>query len=168
MAIRLPKVTVATATYANETGTSSVGGGIPLTFNLPQDIDNVLVKFSASVAGAGVSAQLQTTDDGGVTWYGNARTSIVSNAVGDNVQWLSVPVNGFGIGTSSIVAVGSVVAVGGIGSAQPSTLSSGEVTGLPILGQYGRVITQITGNVTSATSNSVTVQVQTNSQSATA
>lgn len=168
MAIRLPLVTVATSQRDTETGTSSVGGGIPLTFMLPQDTDNIVVKFTASMAGAGVSAQLQTTDDGGLTWFGIARTSIVSNAVGDNAQWLTAPVISNGVGSSSIVATGSVIGGGGIGSAQPSTLASGDITGMPVLSQFGRVIVQITGNVTAAASNSIMTQVKVNSQSATA
>lgn len=168
MSIRLPLMTIASSQRDTETGTSSVGGGIPLTFTIPQDADNIVVKLTASMVGAGISAQLQTTDDGGTTWFGIARTSIVSNAVGDNAQWISAAVTGSGVGSSSIVATGSVIGGVGIGSAQPSTLASGDVTGMPVLSQLGRVIVQITGNVTAAASNSILTQVKVNSQSATA
>lgn len=164
MGIRIPLYTVISQTNNDELGAGSVGGGVIVgPFNLPQDIDNVVVKMTASIVGAGVSAQLQTTDDGGTTWFGVARTSIVSNAIGDNAQWLSVPVSGSGVGTGSIVATGSVIAGVGIGSAQPSTLSSGDVSGLPILSQRGRVIIQIVGNASTA---SITTQVKVNSQAA--
>lgn len=165
MSIRLPLQTVLSSTNNDEVGAGSVGGGVPILFTIPQDTDNIVVKFTASVVGGGVSAQVQTTDDGGNTWFGLGRTSIISAASGDNAQWLSIPVAGFGVGTSSIVATGSVIGGGGIGSAQPSTLSSGDITGLPVLSQQGRIIIQIVGNLTSS---SILTQVKVNSQSATA
>lgn len=161
MAIRFPLVTVLSKVNDNEVGAASVGGFIPIAFNIPQDTDNITLKLTASVVGGGVSAQLQTTDDGGTTWYGLARTSVISNANGDNVEWLSVPVLGFSQRTSSVVAVGSVVAVTGTGSAQPSLLASRMSSGLPVLSTQGRVILQIVGNLTSS---SILTQVKVNSQ----
>lgn len=169
MALRQPLYTVISSDNSTEVGAGSIGGGVVVgPFNLPQDTDNVVVKFSASVSGAGVSAQFQTTDDGGSTWFGVGRTSIVSNAVGDNVQWLSVPVISSGTNSSSVVAVGSVVSGGSIGSAQPSTLASGEVSGMPLLSQTARVVLQITGSINAAASNSLITQVKVNNQDATA
>lgn len=166
MAIRIPLTVAATKDFANEVGAGSVGGGVPFTFTIPQDTDNVVVKLSASVVGGGVSAQLQTTDDGGTTWYGLGRTSVVSNAVGDNAEWMAFAVTGNQPSSSSIVAVGSVVATGAIGSAQPSTLASKDISGLPILSQQARILLQITGNLTANALSRVEVKV--NSQSATA
>lgn len=168
MAIRLPLKTVLSSDNSTETGAASVGGGVPILFTIPQDTDNIMLKLTASVSGAGVSAQVQTTDDGGTTWFSNGRTSIVSNAVGDNAQWLSISTLGQGIGSSSVVATGSVIAGTGIGSAQPSLVGSGEMTGMPILSQQARVLLQITGNVTVAASNSIVTQIKVNSQSASA
>lgn len=168
MAIRLPLQTIISSDNSAEVGAGSVGGGVIVgPFLIPQDTDNIVVKFSASLVG-GISAQFQTTDDGGLTWFGVARTSVVSNAVGDNVQWMSIPVISSGTNSSSVVATGSVISGGGIGSAQPSTLASGEVTGLPILSPTARIILQITGNITSAASNSLVTQVKVNNQDATA
>lgn len=166
MSIRLPLQALVQDLRPTETGTSSVGGTINIPVTLPQDTDNVVVKLVASVAGAGVSAQLQTTDDGGTTWYGIGRTSVVSNAVGDNAQWISATVIGTGLASSSLVAVGSVVAGNGIGSAQPSTLSSGDLSGMPILSPTARVALQIMGNITAAASNIITTTVSANSQGA--
>lgn len=168
MAIRLPLKTVLSSDNSTELGAGSVGGGVAIPFVILQDTDNIVLKLTASVAGGGVSAQVQTTDDGGTTWYSNGRTSIVSNAVGDNVQWLSISTLGQGIGSSSVVAVGSVIAGTGIGTAQPSLVGAGEMTGLPILSQQGRVLIQITGNLTSAASNQILTEIKINSQSATA
>lgn len=168
MAIRLPLYTVISSDNSTELGAGSVGGGVIIgPFNVPQDTDNIVLKLTASVTGA-VSAQLQTTDDGGTTWYGLGRTSIVSNAAGDNVEWLSISVTGTQPSSSSIVATGSVVSTGAIGSAQPSTLASRDISGLPVLSPTARVILQITGNLTSSVSNQIVTQVKVNSQSATA
>lgn len=168
MSIRLPLQTVLSSDNSTELGAGSVGGGVPISFTIPQDTDNIVLKMTASVSGGGISAQIQTTDDGGITWFGLGRTSIVSNATGDNVQWLSISTLGQGIGSSSVVAVGSVIAGTGIGSAQPSLLGSGEMSGLPILSQQARVILQISGSINSAASNSIVTQIKVNSQSATA
>lgn len=166
MSIRLPLQVVFSGTNNDEVGAGSVGGFIVAgTFNLPQDTDNVTLKMTASTVGGAVSAMLQTTDDGGTTWFGVGRTSVVSNAAGDNAQWLSVPVTGAGISTSSIVSTGSVQGGFAIGSAQPSVLSSRYMSGMPIMSQQARVILQLVGNLTSA---SILTQVKVNQQSGTA
>lgn len=174
MAIRLPLTTVATFSDANEVGAGSVSGGVPHTFVLPQDTDNIVVKFSASLVG-GASALLQTTDDGGTTWYDLARTSIVSNTPAGFEEWLSVPVVGHGnrtfVGSGVIGSVGggtSASALGTIGNAAASALGAKQQTGLPVLSQQARVFIILTGNVTSAAANLLTTDVKVNSQSATA
>lgn len=162
MAIRLPLTTVLSSNNNDEVGAGSVNGVVSIPFTLPIDMDNLVVKMSATMAGGGVSAQLQTTDDGGTTWFGVARTSIVSAATGDAVQWLSVPVSGFGVRSASIVSTGSIVAGGNIGNSAPSTLSfGGGYTGLPILSQQARIVLQLQAGVTSS---SILTQVKVNSQ----
>lgn len=170
MSIRLPLQTV--LDYNNTTeqgaGPSSTAGGVAKTFTLPQDCDNVVVKFTASVLAGGARAVLQTTDDGGTTWYDVASTSIVSNATNTNAEWLSAPVVGLGVLTvpTSVVATGSVV--GGytttIGSAAASVLAQKTYSGLPILSQGGRVFIRYTAAVTSVINERV--KVMTNSQTA--
>lgn len=174
MSIRIPLKTVETFTDSNDTGTGSVAGGIPHLFTLPQDCDNVVVKMTASVAGAGVSAVFQTTDDGGTTYYDVARTSIVSNANGTTAQWLNIPISGQGFrsavqGQNSVAGATNVgVILNTTGSAAASSLGQYQASGLPILSQQGRIFIIITGNVTSAAANSVVTKVMVNSQSATA
>ena len=173
MAIRLPLQTVLDINNStvNATGPDSVIGGVAHTFTLPQDTDNVVVKFTASVMSGGASATLQTTDDGGTTWYDVARTSIVSNANATNAEWLSSPVIGIGVKTGvivpSVVAAGSVFSFGSvygaIGRAGASTLGQLEVSGLPILSQQGRIFLRYTAAITSIISERV--QVRVNSQS---
>lgn len=167
MAIRLPLVTVGNFTAtANETGEGSTAGGIAHAFVLPQDTDNVVVKFTASVV-AGYSVTLQTTDDGGTTWYDVARSSIVSNANATTAQWISAPVISAGIGTAVIQTTASVYTAT-IGNAAASSLGAQRMSGLPILSQQARAFVRITGDITDADSNTYVVKVMANSQSATA
>ncbi len=175
MAIRLPLKTVATFSDDNDTGTSSVSGGIPHTFQIPEDTDNVVLKYTASCVGTGLSVVLQTTDDGGTTYYDLAQTSIVSAAGNASAEWLSVPVNGAGVrttcGSGSIPSIGgqAVASINGtIGTAESLTLGQKSVSGLPILSQQMRAQVVIDADVTSAASNSSDITVYVNSQSATA
>ena len=163
MSIRLPLQGVLASTNDNEVGAGSVNGVVAIPFTIPQDTDNVVVKLTATMAGGGVSAQLQTSDDGGTTWFGVARTSIVSAATGDKAEWLSVPVLGYGVRSSSVVSVGSVFAGGTIGNSAPSTLGSGMSSGLPILGPQARIALQLQAGITSS---SILTKVLVNSQSA--
>lgn len=168
MAIRLPLQTVLDVTNT-DLGASSVAGGYAYPFKIPQDADNVVVKFSASVTSGGMSAVFQTSDDGGSTYYDVARTSVVSNsgafnAVGTLAQWLSIPVISSGINPIVIsnAQAGSILG-GTIGTAGASVLGSRQVSGLPILGVQNRVFMIYAGT---ATANSSRVQVMVNSQSA--
>lgn len=162
MAIRLPLRTVLSQNNNDEVGAGSVNGVVAgSAFTLPTDTDNVVVKLKATVAGGGVSAMLQTTDDGGTTWFGVGRTSIVSAATGDNTEWLSVPVAGFGMTSSSVVATGSVIGGTPIGSAKPSVLASKSLTGLPILSPTARIAIQLQAGITSS---SILTEVKVNSQ----
>ncbi len=167
MAIRTPGQVVLDFDDVGQTGTTSVAGGVAKQFLIPQDTDNVVVKFTASVVAGAASATFQTSDDGGTTWYDVARTSVVSNANNTTAQWLSIPVIGSGInpGVISTANVGSILG-GSIGSAAASTLGSRQISGLPILGQSNRIFLIYTAAV-SATSLA-RVQVKVNSQSATA
>lgn len=163
MSIRLPLQGVLDYNDAGQTGATSVAGGVAKTFTIPQDADNIVVKLTASVIAGAVSATLQTTDDGGTTWYDVARTSVVSNANNTTAEWLSVPVIGAGF-SAARPTTGSVLTT--IGSAAASVLASGQFSGLPILSQQGRVFLRYTAAVSST--DLARVQVKVNSQSATA
>lgn len=162
MSIRLPSQVILTAT-TTDLGTSSVAGGLGFPFLIPQDTDNIVVKFQASVITGGMSAVLQTSDDGGTTYYDVARTSIVSSANLATAQWLSVPVISSGVNTK--VTFGGSILTGSIGNAAASTLGSAQVSGLPILGIQNRLFFIYTGGITVS---SVVATVRVNSQSATA
>jgi hypothetical protein len=175
MAIRLPLQTVLDYTCTiTDLGSGSVSGGIAKPFIVPQDTDNIIVKFTPSVVGATVSATLQTSDDGGTTWYDVLRTPTV--ATSENVPlWASAPVAGMGVRSAvltPVIAGGSILQQGSIlqitGGCAASTLAAGTVSGLPILGVNNRIFLIYTGNLTAASKNHTNVQVKVNSQSATA
>lgn len=160
MSVRLPLTTVLDVQDNGNLGAASTAGGIAHQFYIPQDTDEVVVKLTASVAGGGVSAIFQTTDDGGTTWYDVARTSVLSRANGTTADWLSAPV--ISSGTRSKVTFGGSILTATIGSAAASSLGTREVSGMPILSQLGRVFLIYTAAVD--TNTLARVQVKVNSQ----
>lgn len=156
MGIRLPLQTVIRA-VANDTGTASVAGGVPFTFTLPQDTDNVVMKVTASLVGASASATFQTSDDGGTTWYDVVRTPNVTVANNTVAVWATVPTisNGYKVIPGSIVG-------GAVGSAAASVLAANSYSGLPILSPTNRIFVTYTGNIT--TNDGVVVEVKANNQ----
>ncbi len=159
MSIRLPLQGVLDVTNT-DLGAGSVAGGYAYPFKIPQDCDNVVVKFSPSVVTGSMSATLQTSDDGGTTYYDVARTSVLSLA-SQGPQWISAGVISMGMRTA--VTQSASVITAGIGHANASTLGSQQVSGLPILGLQNRVFLILGGG---ATINSGSrVQVMINSQS---
>lgn len=163
MGIRLPLQAVLDVTDSS-TGSTSVLGGVAYPFKLPQDTDNVVLAFSPSVVGAGISATFQTSPDGGTTWYDVARTSIATaSPTGVGPQWISVPTIAQTVTRSSVVATGSVITVNTIGTAAASTLGSAQYSGLPVLGIQNRIfLIQQTGISASQGSR---VQVLVNNES---
>ena len=160
MGVRLPLQTVLDVT-STDLGAASIAGGIALPFKIPQDTDNIVVKLTPSIVTGHAGVILQTTDDGGNTWYDVARTSTISLAV--QPEWISAPVISSGINpiVRSNSTAGSVLG-GTIGNAAASTLASRQVSGMPILGIQNRAFLVIGGG---ATVNSGTrVQVMVNSQ----
>ena len=163
MSIRLPILGVLDVTHTDQGG--SVSGGWAYPFKLPQDTDNVVVKMTPSVTAGGVSVIFQTSDDGGTTYYDVARTSVASaNALGKAPQFLSIPTISNGMATGVTYALASIITAG-IGNISASTLASGQVSGLPILGIQNRLFLISAGN---ATAISARLQVRANQQSATA
>lgn len=160
MSIRIPTQTVLTVN-TTDIGAGSVAGGYAFPFLVPQDTDNIVVKFQASVITGGMSATLQTSDDGGTTYYDVARTSTVSSANATTAQWISAPVISSGVNPRTTFAGASIIG-GTIGSAAASTLASGAISGLPILGQQNRLFIISSGGITVS---SVVATVKVNSQS---
>ena len=169
MSIRKP-IKVLSYNDSGDKGANSVLGMTTKTFNLPQDIDNVVMKVTASLVGTSATFTLQTTDDGGTTWYDVARSNKVTLANNTVADWVSVPVLGFGYRTTivngTIASVGGQAAasIGGItGSAAASTLGAGQISGLPIMDTFARVGVIFTGDVTS--NDKLQVDIYANQQS---
>lgn len=162
MSIRLPLQTVLDYNDVGNVGAGSVAGGVAKPFTLPQDTDNVVVKLTASIIAGGVSATFQTTDDGGVTWYDVARSSVVSNANNTTAEFLSIPVIGAGMATG-INQANSILSVATGNAGAASTLGARQVSGLPILSQVNRVFLRYTSGVTG--NDLSRVQVKVNNQS---
>lgn len=166
MSIRLPLKTILSYDDAGQTGATSVAGGVAKTFTIPQDADTVVVKLTASVIAGAVSATLQTTDDGGTTWYDVSRTSVVSNSNATTAVWCAGFVNGIGMATAQNGFPTASILTVGIRSTAASALAANQVSGLPIMSQQGRVFLIYTAAVSST--DLALVEVKVNSQSATA
>lgn len=160
MSVRLPLTTVLDV-INTDLGTTSVAGGYAYPFKIPQDCDNIVVKFMPSVLVGNASAYLQTSDDGGTTYYDVARTSVLTLAGVQNAQWISAGVISMGQRTAVIQAASVITA--GIGSASASTLGSQQVSGLPIMGLQNRIFMTIGSGVTQ--NDGCRIQVKVNSQS---
>ena len=164
MALRLPLQGILDVVNT-DLGSASVAGGYAYPFKIPQDTDNIVVKFTPSVVTGHMGVILQTSDDGGTTWYDVARTSTISLA--NQPEWLSAPVISAGVNpvVRSNATAGSVLG-GTIGNAAASTLTSRQVSGMPILGIQNRVFAILGGGATVNSGSRIEVKV--NSQSATA
>lgn len=162
MSIRLPLTTVLDVT-TTDLGGASVAGGYAFPFKIPQDTDNIVLKFMPSVITGNATVYLQTSDDGGTTYYDVARTSTLSLANIQNAHWISAPVISAGLNPVVVSPkVGSVLS-GSIGAAAASTLGSQQVSGLPILGLQNRAFLTIGGGITQ--NDGIRIQVKVNSQS---
>ena len=157
MAIRLPSSPVLDWHSSIASATTDA-----TTVLLPQDTDAITVAVSSSVFGlTTLQTYIQTSPDGGTTFYDVGRTSIVSNtglpAGGlQNAEWLSVNVNNpTGRVVPSVIATGSILGVtGSIGKAGASTLASGTMSGMPIF-NTNRVFLVSTGTITATSIVSV-------------
>ncbi len=162
MGIRLPLQTVLDVTNS-DLGAGSVAGGYAYPFKIPQDTDNIVVKFTPSVVTGGMSVVLQTSDDGGTTYYDVARTSIVSLAI-MGPQWISAPVISAGINPRVVSPSAGSILGGAIGTANASTLGSQQISGLPILGIQNRAFLISSGGNTANTGTRIQVYVNNESQ----
>lgn len=169
MSIRFPLKTVLDYNDSGNTGATSV---VSQTFTIPQDTDTIVVKVPvASINGTNPVADiyLQTTDDGGTTYYDILRLPQVTGTTIANAGalWGVANVNGLGFrstqsGLSSLIQT-SVLSV--TGNASVRSLGSGQSSGLPIMGPLNRIQISYAGTI--AANNGVQVQVKVNSQGAT-
>ena len=151
--LRTPLRLLATSTL--NSAVSGGSGNYSDTFVFPfQDYNGLVVKLrnnqTLTTTGS-YTVYLQTTDDGGTTWYDMvASTAINSGTAATNAaaQWLAFPVDP----TEPI--------------SQPTlsdgTLAAGTASGLPLLSNMLRVKWVVSGTVTSVTANAT---IYANSQS---
>ena len=127
MSIRTP-ILVKSITNTATTGTTNYD------FNLPQDCDSVAVKiYTSTFTGTNptLDVYVQTTDDGGTTWYDLAHSpQLVAAVTKQNANWIFVSNAGHKIANSVSGA---------------STLGAGVTSGVPILSQFMRVAVIIGG-----------------------
>lgn len=123
-------------------------------FTIPmQDVSSLVVKvYSAGMdASATCDIKIQTTDDGGTTWYDcGAFAQLTTSAItAANALWMVVPIDGT-----------AAVSNGYTGAANAASAST--VTGLPILGKYNRILFTYG---TATTNSGITVNVYATTQS---
>lgn len=164
MSVRLPLTTVLDYNDSGNTGATSV---VSKTFFIPQDTDNITVKVPvASINGTSPTADvyLQTSDDGGTTFYDVLHLPTVTGTIANaGALWGSAPIAGIGVRSfsASVGGMSSILQV--TGNASVRGLGAGQISGLPIMGVLNRV--QISYGGTIAANNGLQVQVKVNSQS---
>lgn len=174
MGIRFPLQTVLDYNDSGNTGATSV---VSATFKVPQDADNIIIKVPvSSINGTNPVAAIyvQTTDDGGTTWYDMARLPDVTQTAVTNANalWASIPVNGFGMRTTqsptvSVLGGGAGASVLSVtGNASMRGLAAQSQSGLPVLGPLNRIQISYAGTI--ALNAGLQVQVKVNSDSSTA
>lgn len=174
MGIRFPLTTILDYNDSGNTGATSV---VSQTFRIPQDADNIVIKVPVtSINGTSPIAAIyvQTTDDGGTTWYDMARLPDVTQTAitNANALWASVPVCGYGVRTTqaptvSVLGGGAGASVLSItGNASMRSLAPQTQSGLPVLGPLNRIQISYAGTV--ALNAGLQVKVMTNSDSTSA
>ena len=108
MSIRFPLQVVKSITNTATTGTTNYD------FFLPQDCDSVVVKlYTGTFTGTSptINVFVQTSDDGGTTWYDLAHfAQLVAEVTKQNANWVTLGVSNKSSNAS--VAGGSTLAVG--------------------------------------------------------
>lgn len=152
MSIRLPQQVVFSQDLSISSGTSAQ------VVNLPQDTDNITVFAWCTTMGAtSDDLYIQTSFDGGSTWYDMGNTQFV----GTVVQSLARIMNFSGIGAK---AKTGALTGSNVGNAPAASTLANNVTGVPLLGQLIRVYHAIGGSGASV----INVRIVANNQSATA
>lgn len=149
MAIRFPLQVVKSITNTATTGTTNYD------FFLPQDCDSIAVKlYTGTFTGTSptLNVFVQTTDDGGTTWYDLIHLpQLVAAVTKNNANWATAGVStGFSVASASGC---STLGVSGIGA----------VAAIPILSRNMRVAVIIGG--TQVVNSGTEIRVYANSQS---
>lgn len=157
MAIRIPQQTVLDYNDSGNVGATSI---VSKTFMLPQDTDNIVMLIpTASIVGSApvVDVFLQTSYNGGTNFQDLASIrlpTLVASSI------LYTDANTPAMATATTLGHPSVAT--NVGA---STLGANSMSGLPIMGQFGRISIKYTSG-TITTNNGVRVQVIANQQAA--
>lgn len=134
---------------------TSLTGTVNNIVTLDQDVDSVVVKlFAGTFSGTSPTADVyvQTSDDGGTTWYDCAHFAQITTAItAANALWATIPVQGT-----------AAVTNGYTGAAAAASISASRVSGLPVLSQIIRVSIVYGGTV--GTNAGITVNVYESNQ----
>jgi len=148
MSIRIPLTKIKSVT---DTATTST---VNYDFILPQDINNLVAKMSVGTfTGTSPTADvsLQTTDDGGTTWYNLGAFAQVTTAITNaNALFITIPVDGTSARTNGYT--GAAAAAG----------TASYVSGVPVLSPLCRLA--ITYGGTIGVNAGITVTVMSGSQ----
>lgn len=134
---------------------------------LPQDTDSVTVFLSSPLFGiTTLDTYIQTSPDGGTTWFDMANMGQMSGTTGTTAALAAA--NAFVAHFDSVgatprtlgsIAGGSAV---GITQAAASTASARSYTGMPLMGQKLRIFHKATGTGASSIVTAVYIQNQSN------
>jgi hypothetical protein len=138
MAIRVPLKVVRSIT---DTATS---GSVTYDTILPQDLQSLVVKVWTGATFSGTSptcdVYVQTSDDGGTTWYDCAHHTQITTAVSNALaKFCVVPAAGAGLNTD--------LGKGYTGSVASSTIGASSISGLPLLSQLVRIAIKYGGTI---------------------
>ena len=141
------------------------------TVLLPDDTDAITCFVSSSVFGiTTLQTFFQTTPDGGTTWLDMGSTPVIAAVTGPTtataaqapfVAHFDTIGAQYGQGTSSVVAVGSVVTKP-INQVTSSAVGAGQYSGIPLMGRLIRVFHKATGTGASDIRTTVYVHQQAN------
>ncbi len=124
------------------------------TVILPQDTDAITVAVSSSVFGlTTLQAFIQTTPDGGTTWFDMGSTPIIGGTTGPTTATAAqapyiAHFDTLGArgaeGSTSVIATGSVRGLQ-INQVQSSAIAAGQYSGVPIMSRLLRIFLKATG-----------------------
>lgn len=153
--LRKPLTVVKQVIDTNLTGT------LTYDFDLPQDIDSIVVKLYTGTTFSGTTptadVYVHTTDDGGTTFYDCVHFDQISGAISlANAKFALIPVSG--------AAANTPLGKGYTGSVAASTIGTASVSGLPLLSGRCRIAIVYGGTV--GVNSGIIINVLASTQSA--
>lgn len=140
----------------------ATSGTVLYPFTIPQDADSIIAKIylnSTWSAAGSAAVTIQTTEDGGSTWRDVSSTTIgnatVAATLGNqNAHFIPISCMG-GVGGPKISNYVGSVAASTLVLGQTTASAIGTVSGLPMMGTFGRVQITYTSTITTGGINVV-------------